>query len=119
MTAENRNIFVCVSQYKKPLTEVLVHLPQHMVWLAEQDRLGRIVATGRQASGAGGICIMAAQSRDEMLEILATDPFEIHGCAAYWTFELEPNPAPDRGRLMDYFFGSDFAASSAASPSTS
>jgi len=81
-----------------------------MVWLKKQDGLGRTVATGRQASGTGGICIMAAQSRDEMLEILATDPFEIHGCASYWVFELEPNPVPDRGRLMDYFFGADFAA---------
>lgn len=103
MGFEDRNIFVCISQYTKPLAEVDPHLPAHIAWLKEQDRAGRTVVTGRQVPGTGGICIMAAHSRDEMLEILATDPFQVHGCASYWIFELEPNPVPDRGRLMDLF----------------
>jgi uncharacterized protein YciI len=110
MASDNRHIFVCISQYKKPLAEVDLHLPAHIDWLKKQDSLGRTVVTGRQVPGTGGICIMAAQSRDEMLEIMATDPFQVHGCASYWIFELEPNPVPDRGRLMDYFFGAAFAA---------
>ncbi|MBZ7924779.1 YciI family protein [Ensifer adhaerens] len=110
MPSPGDNIFVCISQYMKPLSEVDAHLPAHMEWLQEQDRAGRTIATGRQVSGTGGVNLMAARDRNEMLEILGTDPFQVHGCSSYWIFEFELNPDPAKGRLMDYFFSDAFSA---------
>jgi uncharacterized protein YciI len=107
------HIFVCVSQYQKSLADVDQHLEDHIRWLKAQDRDGRTVATGRQVPGVGGVNIMAARDKDEMRAILATDPFQKHGCSAYWIFEFELNPDPDKGRLMDYFFNSDFMKNNA------
>ncbi|CAH2396160.1 YciI family protein [Mesorhizobium escarrei] len=114
MPSKGDNIFVCISQYRKPIAEVDIHLPAHIEWLKEQDRNGRTIATGRQVPGTGGVNIMAAQDRQAMLDILATDPFTAHGCSSYWIFEFELNPDPHKGRLMDHFFREDFSISANA-----
>ena len=112
MSEKSNHVFVCISQYQRPLAEVDEHLAAHIGWLKEQDAAGRIIATGRQVSGTGGVNIMAARDREEMQRILATDPFSVHRCSSYWIFEFELNPQPDTGRLMSQFLGDGFAAGS-------
>lgn len=105
MPRPDDNIFVCVSQYQMPRDQVVKHVPEHREWLKEQDAKGRVIATGRQASGLGGILVMAARDEQEMRGIVAEDPLQVHGCTAYWIFEFQLNPDPEsRGELMGYFF---------------
>ena len=110
MPKPDDKLFVCISEMRKP-EALMAHMPAHKDWLREQDRHGRVVATGaRLPLGAGGVQIFAAADRDEMEAILASDPLVEHGVAANWIFEFQLNDRPDRGRLMEHFFGAEFAA---------
>lgn len=107
MPRKNDQLFVCVSQYQVPVEQVREHVAEHREWLKQQDEKGRVIATGRQASGTGGILVMAARDEQEMREIVATDPLQVHGCTAYWLFEFGLNPDPEhQGALMRHFFAS-------------
>ena len=101
------NLFACISQYLRPAAEIEPHIAAHIDWLGEQDAAGRLVASGRQVPPTGGAIILAGKSREAIQALLATDPFAVHGCASYWIFEFELNPAPIRGRLMNHFLGMD------------
>ena len=107
MPRRDDRLFVCVSQYQKPVEQVREYVPEHREWLKEQDEKGRVIATGRQASGTGGVLVMAARDEAEMREIVDTDPLQVNGCTAYWLFEFQLNPDPEhQGALMRHFFAS-------------
>jgi uncharacterized protein YciI len=110
MRTNQPSLFTCVSQYLKSPDEIAPHIPAHIEWLGELDAAGKLVTSGRQVLPAGGVIVLAGDSREAVQTLLATDPFALHGCAAYGIFEFELNPEPVRGRLMDYFVSEAYAA---------
>jgi len=103
-------IFVCISQYLVPLDEVDKYLDDHIEWLTRLDQAGRSVVTGRREPPVGGVMIISGDSIVEVRELLSSDPFQKNGCTAYHVHEVALNPDPMKGRLMEYFTGSDFNA---------
>jgi uncharacterized protein YciI len=110
MSISPPNLFACVSQYLKSPDEIAPHIQTHIEWLGALDAAGKLVTSGRQVPPAGGVIVLAGESREAVQALLATDPFALHGCASYWIFEFELNPEPIRGRLMDYFVSEAYAA---------
>jgi len=104
------HLFVCVSQYLRPLEELDEYSAAHLEWLSELDRAGRIVATGAQEPPIGGVMVLAARDKAEVRAWLSTDPFQMNHCAAYHLHEFKLNPDPHQGRLMQHFFSQAFAA---------
>jgi len=90
------------------LDEVNKYLDDHIEWLTLLDQAGRSVVTGRREPPVGGIMIISGDSIMEVRKLLSTDPFHKNGCAAYHVHELVLNPDPVKGRLMEYFTGSEF-----------
>jgi uncharacterized protein len=53
--------------------------PQHLAFLEENDREGRIFARGRFVDGAGGLVVYMAESLEEARGFAESDPYVIHG----------------------------------------
>ncbi|WP_137391013.1 YciI family protein [Rhodoligotrophos defluvii] len=102
------NIFICVSEYLRPLEEVDQHLPAHIEWIEEMERRGLMIAGGRRVPPVGGVHILAGSSKQEIRDLLATDPFEVNGMAAYWVFEFALPPGDGKSRLMQYYLSEAF-----------
>lgn len=51
----------------------------HLNFLIEQKKSGNILMHGRFPDGAGGLVIYQAESLEEVEEIVAQDPYVIHG----------------------------------------
>ena len=103
-------LFVVVSEYLKPLDEVDSHYEEHAAFLAKHYESGRILCSGRRNPPVGGMIVLRAETKDEVRALLENDPFQIHGCAAYWIFEFTPNPAPRRNPNIEEFFRSPLGA---------
>jgi len=113
MPRSEDNLYACISQFRRP-DKLQEHFAEHMEWLREQDSRGHVVVTGASLPlGSGGVQIFAAANMKEMEAIIASDPLSKHGVAANWIFEIQMNKQPDRSRLMDHFFGTEFAAANA------
>ncbi len=88
------DVFVCQSRYLVPLDQLESHLPAHGAWLTALTAAGRVLAAGRQTPARGGVILMKGESRDEIEEILAADPYSTQGIAAYEIIQFIPRPAP-------------------------
>ncbi len=53
--------------------------PQHIEFLEQMDRNGKIFARGRFTDGAGGLVVYQAESEDEARSIAEKDPYVING----------------------------------------
>ena len=88
------SVFVCLSEYLVSLDELGAHVPDHVEWMTGHAASGRILAAGRQSPPVGGVILMRGESREEILEILANDPFTTRGLGRYTVVEFAPRPAP-------------------------
>lgn len=53
--------------------------PQHLAYLGELEKQGKIYAKGRFTDGAGGMVIYLAESLEEAKEMAEKDPYVIEG----------------------------------------
>lgn len=83
-------MFIYIVTYKKPMEEVERLLQAHRDFLDEQNRLGKLVASGPQTPRVGGVIMMYADSKEEAEAIIANDPFNINGIADYQIIEFTP-----------------------------
>jgi uncharacterized protein YciI len=74
--------------YIVPLDEVERVREEHRAWIAEQYEAGRFVASGPKVPRTGGVILAKAMPRDELDEIIASDPFTREGVAAYGVVEF-------------------------------
>ncbi len=63
--------------------------PQHLEFLGQNERAGRIFARGRFADGAGGLVIYMAESLDEARKVAENDPYIVSGARALELHEWE------------------------------
>jgi uncharacterized protein YciI len=78
-------------KYIVDLEKVAEHRQAHLEYLDIYYAKGIFLASGKQNPRFGGIIIAKAETRGELYEILAQDPFHRHLCAEYQVIEFEPN----------------------------
>lgn len=83
-------MFIAILTYKKPLDEVDRYLQAHRDYLAEHYAAGDFIASGPQSPRVGGVILMMAESRTSVDDIIAQDPFNLHGIADYQIVEFTP-----------------------------
>lgn len=60
----------------------------HMVWIGEQYEAGRFLASGAKVPRDGGVILARQMGREELDEVIASDPFTREGVAAYEVVEF-------------------------------
>lgn len=86
-------MFLVVLTYTQPLAIVDLHLPAHRAFLERGYEAGVFLLSGRREPREGGIILTSASSEAPLRELLATDPFQIHGVARYTLIRFTPTMA--------------------------
>jgi uncharacterized protein YciI len=76
-------MFVVIVRYKAPLPRIDAALAAHKDWLNVHCAAGRFILAGRQDPRAGGVILAHGCGRDELMAILADDPFRQQDLADY------------------------------------
>ena len=84
-------MFIINLTYKVELDKVDEHLEAHIAYLKQQYAQSNFIASGRKIPRTGGIILSKLKDRQELLEILAQDPFNKHGLADYELIEFVPS----------------------------
>jgi uncharacterized protein YciI len=94
-------VFVVLLSYLRPLAEVDALLEAHRAYLAKQYANGVFLLSGLKEPRTGGVIIARAKSLEELHGVLAEDPFQVHGVAAYEVVEFVARAvAPGLERLV-------------------
>ncbi|MFE0255586.1 YciI family protein [Streptomyces sp. NPDC059010] len=94
-------MFVLELTYTAPVEDVDAVLEAHVAWLDELYEKGVFLASGRKNPRDGGVILAVAESRGQIEEIAATDPFVGAGVCAYRITEFvatKTAPALERYR---------------------
>lgn len=83
------HLFVLDLTYIAGLELVEEHLQSHRDHLAENYEKGNFLASGRKEPRTGGV-ILAQGERQEIQDLVDSDPFSIHGIAQYTVTEFIP-----------------------------
>jgi uncharacterized protein YciI len=81
-------VFILELSYIAPLDAVDRVRDEHMEWIAEQYEAGRFYASGAKVPRTGGVILAKAMAREELDEVIASDPFTREGVAAYEVVEF-------------------------------
>ncbi|HET8597253.1 MAG TPA: YciI family protein [Castellaniella sp.] len=81
-------MFIVLLSYRKPLADVNEFLQEHRKFLDRHYASGVFLVSGRKEPRTGGFILATAPSRQDLMEILATDPFSRHGIADYEVIEV-------------------------------
>ena len=69
--------------YTQPLDVVDANRPAHLAWLQQEVDAGRLILTGRQESGRGGVLITGDITTAEAEQLMASDPYQLAGVVDY------------------------------------
>ena len=83
-------MYIIILTYQKDLSEVEKHLEAHRAYLDKHYASGHFVASGAQVPRKGGVILCKAGSKEEILDIIAQDPFHEHRIATYQIIEFIP-----------------------------
>ena len=83
-------MYIIILTYQKDLSEVEKHLEAHRSYLDKHYASGHFVASGAQVPRKGGVILCKADSKEEILGIIAQDPFHEHRIATYQIIEFTP-----------------------------
>ncbi|MER5743532.1 YciI family protein [Streptomyces sp. NPDC002225] len=81
-------MFVLELTYTAPVERVDALLADHVAWLDAQYAAGVFIASGRKNPRDGGIILAVGDDRAAIEEIVAADPFTVHGVCAYTVTEF-------------------------------
>lgn len=84
-------MFIINLTYKVKLEEVDKHLEAHIAYLKQQYAQTNFIASGRKVPRTGGIILSQIKDKQDLLDILAQDPFHKHGLADYELIEFIPS----------------------------
>ncbi len=89
-------MFIIILSYKKPLSEVEVHIPAHRLFLDQGYRNNVFVASGPKIPRTGGVIISHLKNQADVEALIKQDPFYQHDVADYEIIEFQPNKShPD------------------------
>jgi uncharacterized protein YciI len=83
-------------RYRVALEEVERHTADHRTWAKELSERGKLLASGPFVPRSGGLLVLSVDDRAEAEAIVASDPFQAHGIAAYAIEEWSPTIGRDR-----------------------
>ena len=83
-------MYIIILTYQKDLSEVEKHLEAHRAYLDRYYTSGHFIASGAQVPRKGGVILCKADSKEEILDIIAQDPFHEHRIATYQIIEFTP-----------------------------
>lgn len=86
-------MFVVLLTYTKSLDAVDQHVAAHREFLDRHYASGTFLLSGRKEPRTGGVILANASSARELQAILAEDPFQVHGVAAYELVQFAPTMA--------------------------
>jgi uncharacterized protein YciI len=69
--------------YLQPADVIDQARPAHLAWLEEEVNAGRLILTGRLESANGGVLITSDISTAEAEDVIARDPYQVHGLVHY------------------------------------
>ena len=81
-------MFLLLSRYVKPESEVDAHLEAHRAFLDRQYAAGRFIVSGPCVPRIGGVIVTADMSREELDAIMQEDPFAREGVSEYQVIEF-------------------------------
>jgi uncharacterized protein YciI len=83
-------MFVVSLNYIKSINEVEHFLEEHCAYLKKYYASGNFLMSGRKEPRTGGVILVAAQSRDEVEQIIREDPFHREQLASFDVIEFVP-----------------------------
>ncbi len=83
-------MFVLMLKYVAPLDKIDELVPAHRRFLNKNYLRNRFICSGAQVPRTGGIILCNAADKEEVEQIIAEDPFLIHGAAHYDIIEFTP-----------------------------
>ena len=83
-------MFIIALTYTAPLEQVEQHLAAHRQFLDKHYQSGAFLFSGRKEPRTGGVIVMQADSREQVAQIIAEDPFHQAGLAQYSITEFLP-----------------------------
>lgn len=83
-------MYIIILTYQKDLSEVEKHLEAHRAYLDKHYASGYFIASGAQVPRKGGVILCKGDSKEEILDIIAQDPFHEHRIATYQIIEFTP-----------------------------
>ena len=82
-------MYIIDLHYIVPLEQLDAHMTDHVKYLHKYYRANKFVASGRKVPRTGGIILALADSRDEIDQIIAEDPFYTHKLAVFTVTEFQ------------------------------
>lgn len=88
-------MFVVSLTYTCELSEIEKYLAAHIAYLELQYAAGHFLASGRKVPRIGGVILAQADSKAQLMQILALDPFKQQQLADYDVIEFIPSKTAD------------------------
>ena len=96
-------MFILISEYLKSAADVDLQLENHRSWIQLGYESGRILFSGRLVPGTGGAIVLRADSRNEVVDLIQTDPYVQHNLVRYAVHEVSETAFPHRSQAFDDF----------------
>lgn len=75
--------------YIVPLEQLDAHMTEHVKYLHKYYKQNKFVASGRKVPRTGGIILALADSKEEVDQIIAEDPFYTYKLAEFKVTEFQ------------------------------
>jgi uncharacterized protein YciI len=93
-------MYVLTLTYIVELDQVDRVRDEHMAWIADQYEAGRFLMSGAKVPRDGGVILARGIERDELDEVIASDPFTRAGVAAYDVIEFRATTVAEDLRAL-------------------
>ncbi|WP_379969715.1 YciI family protein [Ectobacillus sp. sgz5001026] len=84
-------MFFALLTYKTSLERVDEYLEEHKHYLDKNYQLGNFIFSGRRNPRIGGVILINQSSKEQVMNIIAEDPFYEHEIAEYELIEFTPS----------------------------
>lgn len=83
-------MFFVILTYIKPIDEIERFLPEHVSFLDKYYESEKFIFSGRRVPRVGGIILVNAEIKEEVMAIIQEDPFKQNELAEYEIIEFVP-----------------------------
>lgn len=82
--------FIIEITYTAPMEKILGVVSDHRAFLRGAMERGTLLFSGPQSPRVGGMLVVRAESREEIEQLIAGDPYNLAGLTSYRIIEFEP-----------------------------
>ena len=88
-------MFLVLLTYKKSIEDIEKALAGHVAFLDNCYQNKKIIFSGRQNPRTGGVILVNANDKEEVVNLMQQDPFKQNGLADYQIIEFTPTKCAD------------------------